>query len=143
MPNMGEGVHVAKILSTMLGSSSNGAAQIIVRFENESHEHATWYGYFTAGALPYTLQKLRTCGWDAAANDNDVASLHGSDMLVGNKVELVLAPEEYAGKVRVKIQFINSLGMTEDEARKIGKSLKSAIACETNEGAPDLKDIPF
>jgi len=143
MPTMEAGTHVARIVSTAIGTTKKGEPQVLIRFENDHGEHITWYGYFSHKALPYTLERLKTCGWDAVANGNDVSSLHQSEMLVGNQVELVCEEEEYEGKPRVRVQWINSLGSTLsiDEARDIGAKVKGVI--ERDGGAPDLDDIPF
>lgn len=87
-----------------LGHSSTGKEQIAVLFELTSGEHAgqsiTWFGYFTDGAVDRTLDSLRYCGWQG----DNLAEL---DSLDANEVELVLAEEEYEGKVRTKVQWVN------------------------------------
>lgn len=87
-----------------LGLSSTGKEQIAVMFELTSGEHAgqsiTWFGYFTENTVDRTLDSLRHCGWQG----DNLAEL---DSLDANEVELVLGEEEYDGKVRTKVQWVN------------------------------------
>lgn len=86
-----------------LGMSSGGKEQIAVMFEltgDHAGQTITWFGYFTENTVDRTLDSLRHCGWD---NDN-IAEL---DNLSANEVDLVLDEEEYEGKVRTKVKWVN------------------------------------
>jgi len=147
MPSMGPGTHRVKILSTVIGESSKKKTpQIEIRFENTEGEHITYHGYFSQKALPYTLKTLDACGWDKVANDNDVAGLHDSPLLVGNEVEVVVEMEDgQDGNSYPRVRWVNSLRarISQERAAEIGASLKSAIAQESSDSEPDLSDIPF
>jgi hypothetical protein len=81
----------------------------------------TAWKYFADGALAYTLEALRACGW---RGDNP-ADITIADL--ANEVELVVQHEEYEGKWRAKVSFINPLGggMVKAEKRLEGNNLKS------------------
>jgi len=88
----------------------------------------TAWKYFTDGALKYTIDALRACGW---RGDNP-AEITMDDL--GAEVELVVqhepyggTNEKYFGTVQAKVAFINPLGggMVKAERRLEGASLKS------------------
>jgi hypothetical protein len=87
-----------------LGHSANGKEQVAVMFELAGGEHdgqsITWFGYFTEQTVDRTLDALRYCGWEG----DNLAEL---DSLDANEVELVLDEEEYDGKVRTKVKWVN------------------------------------
>ncbi len=104
----------------------------------------TAWKYFTDGALKYTLDALRACGW---RGDNP-AEITMEDL--GAEVELVVqhepyggSNEKYLGSMQAKVAFINPLGggMVKAEKRLEGASLKSFGAAmkakiRAVEGAP-------
>lgn len=61
-----------------------------------------WWGYFTEKTWERTLDSLRYMGWQS----DDLGNLDGLD---ANEVELVLDEEEYDGKKRLKVQWVNRL----------------------------------
>lgn len=98
------GNHRARAKEWALGVSSTGKEQIGVMFELVGGEHAgkhiTWFGYFTDGAVDRTLESLRHCGWDS----DNLADL---DSLGANEVDLVVDDEEYEGKWRSRVKWVN------------------------------------
>lgn len=86
------------------GVSSNGNEQIAILFVITQGEHAgktrTWYGSFSDAAIDRTLDSMRHCGWDGD-------SLATVDDLSNNEVEIVIEEEEYQGKVREKVKWVN------------------------------------
>jgi hypothetical protein len=101
---MKPGTYKARAKEWALGMSKNGKEQIALMFEVTSGEYAgqsiTWFGYFTETAVDRTLDSLRHCGW---ASDN----LTELDSLSANEVELVLDSEEFEGKERLKVKWVN------------------------------------
>lgn len=87
-----------------LGMSTSGKEQIAILFELTAGEQAghtyTWFGYFTEGAVDRTLDSLRYCGWQG----DNIAELDGLD---ANEVDIVLDEEEYEGKMRTKVKWVN------------------------------------
>jgi hypothetical protein len=100
------GTHRARAQEWSLGMSSTGKEQIGVMFEIAGGpcdgKHITWFGYFTDNTVDRTLESLRHCGW---ASDN----LADLDTLNANEVELVIEDEEYDGKVRPKVKWVNRI----------------------------------
>lgn len=84
----------------------------------------TAWKYFTDGALAYTLEGLRACGW----RGDDPSEITMADL--GNEVELVIQHEEYpagSGAWKAKVAFINPPGgggMVKAERRLEGAGLK-------------------
>lgn len=99
-----QGTFKARAKEWALGLSSTSKEQVAVLFEITQGEHAgkslTWFGYFTEQTTDRTLDSLRHCGWDG---DNFV-ELKGLD---ANEVEIVVDEEEYEGKTRTKVQWVN------------------------------------
>lgn len=79
----------------------------------------SWH-YFSDGALAFTLEALRAAGW----RGEDPSEITLED--IGNEVELVIRHEEYEGKTRARVQFVNQLGggMVKSEKRLEGNDLK-------------------
>jgi hypothetical protein len=98
------GTHRARAKEWALGKSSAGNEQIAVMFEITQGENIgksiTWFGSFSDKAVDRTLDSLRHCGW---SGDNFVELL-GLDT---NEVELVVEAEEYEGKIRDKVRWVN------------------------------------
>lgn len=98
------GTHRAHAKEWQLGMSSTGKEQIGVMFQiiggEHDGKHITWFGYFTDGALDRTLESLRHCGWDSD-------SLAELDNLGANEVELVCEDEEYEGRWRTRVKWVN------------------------------------
>ena len=152
MPHLPIGTHLVRVKSTALGTTSTGKTQIAVAFENE-HGHATWYGYFTPASVPYTLERLNNCGWNSAEHNHDVASLHESQLLVGNEVEIVIEEEmDNEGRARLKVAWVNRPGeggglrnkLSAEEARRVGADLRALIVTAKGPSADvSHDDIPF
>jgi len=85
-------------------SEGSGNEQIVVMFEITQGEFAgtcrTWYGSFSDAAIDRTLDSMRHCGWDGD-------SLGSIDGMGANEVELEIGEEEYKGKTRDKIKWVN------------------------------------
>lgn len=114
----------------MLSEAGTGTAQIAVLFdvleEGVPERQLVWYGFFTDGAFDITIKALRACGWKGT-------NLAEIDALP-NEVILVVEDEEYEGKIRAKVQFINEPGlavknpMTPDAAKAFAAALASRVA---------------
>jgi hypothetical protein len=114
-------------------SGQKGTPCIAVVFEDEAGQRITYYGYLTDAALEYTVRALETMGWKPAEHDWRVDVLNDTDLLVGNLVEIVVEEEEYEGKVRSKVRFVNEIGgamgerMPPDEAVVFATDLRARI----------------
>ncbi len=130
----------ARAVEWSFGKSSNGNEQVIVTFATDEGRKS-WYGSFTEAAVDFTLEALENCGWDGG-------SLKTLDGMGSVDVNLVIDCEEYEGKLRERIRFINKPRAARDplpvdaisalESRLAGK-LKERRAARVEE---DFKD-PF
>lgn len=101
---IGEGTFKARGLEAELGTTDSGKEQVAVLLEllegDDQGKHITWYGYFTEATTDRTLEALRLLGWQG----DDLSDLRGID---ANEVYAVIIHDEYDGKVRAKVNFIN------------------------------------
>jgi hypothetical protein len=102
-----QGTFVAKAESYDFGVSEKNTEFVAVVFRIEEGENfgerVTWNGYFTEKTIKRTLESLRYCGWSG----DMVTDLTGIDK---NKVQLVIKEEEFEGKLRTKVEWVNRLG---------------------------------
>jgi hypothetical protein len=108
MADLLQGRFRAKAKTWDLGfSEGTGTDQVAVEFEivdgEEKGRRITWYGYFTEKTEERTVEALRIMGWTGG----DIAQLNGLD---ANEVELVIEIDEYDGKERSKVQWVNRVG---------------------------------
>jgi hypothetical protein len=75
------------------------APQVAVGFENAAGDYITYYGSLSDRALPYTVERLRNCGWEG-----DDLSTIGS--IVGNVADIKVVEDEYNGNVSLKVGSI-------------------------------------
>lgn len=126
-----EGTYRAHAGERLLGKTTKGFEQVAVEcivdqpgFEGQS---ITYYGFFSEAAFQYAVNSLRAMGWEG----DDLADLS----TVGKKpFSIVVKHEEYEGKLRAKVQFVNGDGvamknvMGTDEVKKFAASMRSKIA---------------
>lgn len=102
------GYHRARAVEWALGKTEKGNRHVAVRFETfndqgQPGEQITWYGYFTEKTEERTLESLQHCGWEG----DDITDLSGVER---NEVQLVVEHDEYEGKVRAKVAWVNKPG---------------------------------
>lgn len=137
------------VQAVALGRTKKGDEQLVITFDtNDDPRYVTAYRFFTEAALPYTEADLRSLGWDPVANSWALDLLISSDHLVGAKASLVCAYEEYEGKKRLKVKFINAPGggavkdrMTVDEASDFTRRLRGRLGV-TGGAAPRPQAVP-
>lgn len=95
------GTYRAKALEGDMGRASTGTEQVAVLIELETGDRLTWYGYFSDAAAERTIESLLAMGV------TDLETLAG---LGSQHFEVVVDDEEYQGKTRTKVKFINRLG---------------------------------
>lgn len=135
---IGKGKHEVGIRSTCLTKSGQkGTPCVAVVFEDDIGETITYWGYLTDAALEYTMKSLAAMGWKAEDHDGRIDSLDGTDLLVGKKVEIVVDEEEYEGKVRSKVKFINEIGGGVGE--RMAPAEASAFAAELRKKLLSMK----
>ena len=124
------GTFTARAVEGALGETSNGSPQIAVELQvlddGYTGETITWFGYFTEKTTARTMESLRILGWKT----DDLSNLDG---ITENEVKIVVVEDEYDGKTRLKVNWINRPGglalkspMTPDKARGFAAQMKGA-----------------
>jgi hypothetical protein len=141
------GNYRARAIQGVLSETKGGKEQVAVEFEllDEGFvgQKITWYGYFTEKTWERTIKSLRACGWYG----DDISQLDG---LSANEVSLVVEREEYEGKVRAKVQWVNSLDggiavapMAPERAKRFAQTMRGQIlAMEKAEGRAPAQKAP-
>ena len=97
------GTHKAKVVDHEFGIA-NDKEQVALMLQIVGGDHdgksIAWFGYFSDKTAERTLESLRYCGWDT----DDLAQLDG---IYKNEVEIVVEDEEYQGKWRSRVKWIN------------------------------------
>lgn len=122
------------------GFTGTGNAQLAVEFELlEEGERVTWFGVFAPGkSSDIAMRALRAAGWTG----DDLNDLVG---LGSTEVELVIEDEEWNGKVRTRVRWVNVPGaggrvelqskMNDAQRRAFAERMRSqAIASRPNAG---------
>lgn len=104
------GRHDVEVVSHVLGKSGTGTHHVAVLFQDEAGDRITWYGYLSDAALERTVASLQNLGWNPAEHGGRIDSLNGTGILAGAKAEIVVENEEFDGKVRPKVKWVNAPG---------------------------------
>jgi hypothetical protein len=150
----------AKLVDWQMGLASTGNEQIGVLFElldpPFQGRSITWYGSWTVDAFPITVRALKEMGWTGV----QIATLK-HELRKGTEVVLVCEVEEFNGKPRSKVKFVNRAGeirmastMTNDQKRAFAVELQQMLdqgmaerrpqgAALDDEPAAGGDDIPF
>lgn len=141
MATMAPREYLAKVMSTRLETARNTKATpfIVVRFQtNTGGEIEGWF-CLSEASLPYTIEKLDNLGW----NGDNIEDLDNTDVLVGAPCFIVVGDEEYDGKMRTKVKFVNRFREQRppDENVKAGvndylKKLRSGAFKKKKNGEP-------
>ncbi len=96
--------------------------------------------YLTAGAIPYTLEKMKACGLPEGKfltwlQDNP-------NGLAGNVVTVCLFDEEYEGKLIPKADIVTRPKMEKMAPEKLA-ALDGILAAAAGASAPKEPDLPF
>lgn len=143
---MNPGTYKARAIGGALGETEGGKPQIAVEYqvsEGECHgETITWFGYFTEKTIERTMQALRNSGWKT----DDLTDLAG---LGDTEVKIVCDEEEYNGEVRLKVQWVNSIGglglkkpMTPEQAKAFAARMKGAAVASRGTAGAAPKPAP-
>lgn len=116
-------------------SKTKGTPQVVVTFEilrgPDAGQTISWFGYFTDNveATERTLKALRACGF--TGDDMDKFW----EQRPNNEVEIVVIHEDYEGKTRAKVAWVNARGggvkladpMRDADLRKFSAQFKSKL----------------
>lgn len=117
------------------GVTDNGKKYVTVSFEildgEDAGQKIAWFGYFaTEKNAKRTIESLRYCGFKG----DDLSTVGGQQL--DQRVSLTVEHDEYDGKVRAKVAWVNGTGgggykiekpMANDELRRFAASLKNHV----------------
>lgn len=122
------GIYTAKACGPAeLGTSRvKGTPQVQVPLELENGRKIVWNGYLTEGAAEFTIKALKFLGF----KEKSLSKLDGANL--ENEVSVTLDYEEYDGKQRLRVQWINPIGMasgpiSEGEKKALCKQFDSLL----------------
>lgn len=102
-----QGTYKARGVSGALGMTGTGKEQVAIELEilegEPKGQRVTWHGYFTDATFDRTIESLRLLGWQGT----DLSDLSGVGL---NEVSIVIEHEQYDGKTRARVQWINAVG---------------------------------
>jgi hypothetical protein len=101
-----DGTYRARAVSGEIGNSSSGKEQIGIVFDllDFQGQRITYFGSFSDNAFEHTMKAMRTAGW-LGDDLSDLSSIGGPS---APEVQLVVANEEYQGKVYTKVKWVNA-----------------------------------
>lgn len=143
-----DGTYRARAVGAALGETKGGKEQVAVEFELLTDDltpgqRITWFGYFTEKTTARTIESLRICGWTGS----DLTDLEG---IGANEVELVVENEEWEGKTRAKVQWVNKAGgglslaapLSADKAKAFAARMKGAVLAFDQAAGQPRKPAP-
>lgn len=127
------GTHDVRIVSHVLSKASTGTPCVVIDVEDKDARRLRWYGYLSERAVEGTIERLQDIGWDADAADWQIESLNGTTLLVDKPCQVVVEDEEYEGKIRRKVKYLNPPGgrvsetMEPAEAKSFSNDLRKRL----------------
>lgn len=105
--SVGRHVAVAREFDFGQGETGKQTPYVRVSFEvvegDSTGEFISWYGYLSDATADRTLESLRICGWDGDELDEELPGMGKF------KVSLVVDADEYEGKIRNRVRWVNRL----------------------------------
>jgi hypothetical protein len=111
--NIPDGRHLANVINYGIRDTSSGDPQVSVRFKLiQDGSEITWFGSLKEGkAQEITFDTLQRVLGMQGDDLNALAGGSGSGILDEKKdVEIVVANEEWQGKIRTKVKWVNEIG---------------------------------
>ena len=122
-----EGTFRAKVIEKELREAKSGTPQVVITFEVVDGEHAGEtirdYAALSEKALPYTVAKMRACGWTGV----DVSAL---ESLGSKECQIVVATDVYNGESRMRVKFVNDLDRAAPSIGSMDAAKKKAMAAK-------------
>lgn len=104
------GQYDAVAVASAMGKSQAGHPTLAVRFVVEGVGTISWYGSFSENAYPFTVEALQALGWDPASNNYAFGVLAEENFFAGAKANITVKHDEYEGKWKWKVAWVNPLG---------------------------------
>lgn len=129
-----QGTYLGTVVDVALGQTKSGTDQVQVVFEIRDpadgfSARVSWFGFFTEKAFGITDAGLKALGFDLAANGWNLELLNSQESpILGVEAQLVIEMEEYEGKRRPRIKFINRPGQSSIRGRLDAAEVKSMAA---------------
>lgn len=98
------GRYTATVESAELGQSEKGTPFLALLCKTEQGDELTAYLYLSDAAVERTIKTLR----EVFAFDNNFESV--VQQVTGKPCSIVVEAEEYEGKTRMKVKWVNSVG---------------------------------
>jgi hypothetical protein len=125
-------------------SKNKGTPQVVVNLEivtegEQAGRRIAWIGYFTDNTTQRTVESLRYMGFQGT----DLAA--AITQKLDRKVQIVVEHEEYDGKWRAKVVWVNRAGggafrltepMSKSALGRFAAQMKGAVQSVPEEGAP-------
>ena len=144
------GTYKAKLIDYGITESSNGKPTVVLKFINENGDEISHWMYLTEKAQPYTAKTLMVFGYNGEDLTQLAAGTEGGLLDTTKEVEIVMENEEWEGKTRCKVKWINEPGgggfkkLAKAEATKLlaGVNLKAHVA-EIRQATGTTDENPF
>lgn len=120
-------------------SKVKGTLSFCVIFETE---HGTIYGdlYMTEKTIEKTIEKMRAMGWEGT----DLQELNDGTVLRGKKCRISVEHEEYDGKMRARVGWINPIdwqpGLSHDEEMAVKVKMFNKFVAKSKKA---VDKVPF
>jgi len=137
------GRYAATVSTAEFGESQNGTPYLELQFSTDQGEHITGWLYLSEKALPGSLRTLR----EAFEFDGNFEAV--IDQVAGKPCSLTVETEEYEGKERLRVKWINAPRTSKpiDNQGQFLKALSAKAARIPREApkaaAPTRKSVPF
>jgi len=122
-----EGTYRAKVIEKELTEAKTGTPQVAITYEVTEGDHAGEtirdYAALSEKALPYTVAKMRACGWTGV----DVSAL---ESLGSKECQIVVATDVYNGESRLRVKFVNDLDRAAPSIGSMDAAKKKAMAAK-------------
>jgi hypothetical protein len=121
--------------SEQYGTTNNGTDQIAIDLDLDGGHRVSTFLYFSDKAAKYSIQRLRSLGWQGS----DLSNLVGID---ANDVDVEIKYEEYQGELKMKVNIVAGGTVTldkplDDKGKKAFAARFKALASESAPKVPN------
>lgn len=121
------GKQIATVNGVEIKYNASGVPYFAIVFKLADGEHKVGYLYTTEKAIGISRKGMKAIGFDI--DNQSLDDLHEKpDMLNGNVAEIEIVEEEYKGKIKEKIAWINPVArsVTKADLQKLTHALRNA-----------------